>query len=311
MESSTALSFLTISNIVFAIILIFAVILLVKTFQIIFKIISIFLIIFSFLGFYGTKIEPYQLKIYEHNIVLDKKLNKKYAVVGDLHLGHHKKSEWTLRIVNEINQANVDAVLFTGDWISQPITPTILTQVLSPLQYLKAPAYTVLGNHDNGFSKSVENLDKFGVVEKGGKFLKEILKNELQKNNVKVIENDFVNLNGVNLIGIGDNASNLNDLQILNKFSLQTLQESLILTHDPDLVYKYPQNLHALTISGHTHCGQVNLPILKEFAIPTKHQFQENFQIANDNKLFISCGAGETLLPIRLFNPPRIDILHL
>ena len=77
------------------------------------------------------------------------------------------------------------------------------------------------------------------------------------------------------------------------------------------MIYKYTQNYNALTIAGHTHCGQVNLPIIKDLVSPTDHKFIQNYQEINGNKLFITCCAVETLIPIRFFTYPRIDILYL
>lgn len=64
-------------------------------------------------------------------------------------------------------------------------------------------------------------------------------------------------------------------------------------------------------MAGHTHGGQLRIPFLYKKAIPTEGDFDRGLSQEDTTLLFTTAGVGETALPMRLFNPPCIDVLRL
>ena len=87
-------------------------------------------------------------------------------------------------------------------------------------------------------------------------------------------------------------------------------QPLIALTHDPDM---FPQLSHraALTLAGHTHGGQVGLPLIRRAAAPSRHGYTGGEVRDGSGYMYVSRGVGTTGLPIRIGAPPEIALLRL
>src|SRR5262249_11739619 len=83
-------------------------------------------------------------------------------------------------------------------------------------------------------------------------------------------------------------------------------------THNPDIFPSIPAKV-ALTIAGHTHGGQVALPIIGRLIVPS--EFGERYAVGhiieNGKHLFVSTGIGTSILPVRFCVPPEISLLTI
>ena len=68
----------------------------------------------------------------------------------------------------------------------------------------------------------------------------------------------------------------------------------------------------SLTLAGHLHGGQVDLPLLRR-VMPSRHgtRFKQGHVVEGGRHLFVSQGVGETGLPIRVRAPAEVPILRL
>ncbi len=265
---------------------------------------------------YAHYIERFDLKVDTYKIKSG--YNAKLAVITDPHLGVFKDQKYLQVVVDRINTIpNLDAVLIPGDFTYWPDMNKI-DELYAPFKNLKVPAYAVLGNHD---------------VQKPGPKLDQELISALTKANVILVDDKTVQLKlksgtELSLIGLKDlwledyNINNLRDFQTNN-----ASKNYIVMSHQPDVIRSYDKltTNPKLTITGHTHCGQVRIPGMYNSHLPTiDHYFDKGFykakapfetlsnpQISDESKLFISCGVGEVGLPIRLNNPPVIDVLEL
>ena len=68
-------------------------------------------------------------------------------------------------------------------------------------------------------------------------------------------------------------------------------------------------------LAGHTHGGQVRIPWLYRRVLPVEHGFDQGEQTYEGPqgriRVYTTGGVGESGLPLRLFNPPTIDLLEL
>jgi predicted MPP superfamily phosphohydrolase len=82
------------------------------------------------------------------------------------------------------------------------------------------------------------------------------------------------------------------------------------LTHNPDVFVRIPARV-LLTLAGHTHGGQVNLPLLGRLIVPSR--FGERFAIGHVREegrdLFVTPGIGTSIVPLRFRVPPEISVL--
>jgi hypothetical protein len=219
----------------------------------------------------------------------------KLAVISDIHLGVYKDNYFLKRVVDKINNIeNLDAVLIPGDFTYYP--ENNLKELFKPLKDLKYPIYATFGNHDVGHP---------------GPPIKKELQKVLMSYNVIFLNNTSATIKDKNIkiLGLGDNWDLNDDIKKINKFT--NGDNLIVITHNPDTFAKYKNSIPDLTISGHTHGGQIRIPFLYKRMIPCKNDFDKGLYKQKNGKLFVTSGLGEVGLPMRLFNPPVIDILEL
>src|SRR5690606_41218094 len=86
----------------------------------------------------------------------------------------------------------------------------------------------------------------------------------------------------------------------------------IVLTHWPVPFREVPHGV-ALALAGHTHCGQVNLPVLGRLvhASSASERWPCGLYDEGGRKLFVTGGVGVSILPVRFRAPPEIVVLTL
>jgi len=84
----------------------------------------------------------------------------------------------------------------------------------------------------------------------------------------------------------------------------------LLLVHEPDIFPTVPDRV-ALTLAGHTHGGQIRLPFVWPYFVPSKYGARSAYGhvIENDRHMIVSGGLGTSMIPARLGVPP--EIVHI
>jgi predicted MPP superfamily phosphohydrolase len=87
---------------------------------------------------------------------------------------------------------------------------------------------------------------------------------------------------------------------------------AILMAHEPDMFPRVPARI-ALTLSGHTHGGQVRLPFVGRPVIPT--QYGERYAWGHVHEggrdLVVSAGLGCSIFPVRFGVPPEITVVTL
>jgi predicted MPP superfamily phosphohydrolase len=256
---------------------------------------TVFSVIGLVLGIYARFIEPNLLFVKQTQINTGYSL--KLALISDMHYGLYSTPQQMQRLVNKLNTLKVDAIVVAGDWTYEPSKKISLTEQLKPFSQLKYPIYSVPGNHDE---------------EMPGPPLAKELKAALIANNIKPIEGQSIDLGKVRLVGVGDLLAFETRAERLAALSIQD-KPLLLLTHNPDSLYELPKLTQPFVmLAGHTHGGQINLPILTEkiLALITREGYQRGlYPLADRNQLFVTSGIGMIGLPLRFAMPPVIDVL--
>lgn len=225
------------------------------------------------------------------------------ALVADLHAGGpHVRQGALERVVARVNGARPDLVALLGDYVdpevagSRRMTPE---EVAGPLGALRAPlgVVAVLGNHDWAHEGHA-------------------MPRALRAAGIAVLEDEAVPAGedpdrGLWIAGLGDLRHRRPDLGA----ALAGVPDGaalLLLAHDPDLFPGVPERV-ALTLAGHTHGGQVDLPGLRRLAIPSRHgdRYRGGHVVEGGRHLYVSRGIGESGLPVRLGAAPEVVVLRL
>ena len=86
----------------------------------------------------------------------------------------------------------------------------------------------------------------------------------------------------------------------------------VLATHDPDVFPDVPERV-ALTVAGHLHGGQVNVPILRHAVLPSRYgdRYLAGHVVEHGRHLYVSTGLGTAGMPVRLRRPPELPVLTL
>ena len=224
------------------------------------------------------------------------------AVASDLHVGSPGIDLNKLdRLVHEINAARPAAVFLLGDFVIQGVAggrfvaPETIAQHLGRIE---APlgVYAVLGNHDWW-------LDAPRV------------RRAFESSGISVLEDDAVRLSHESssfwVVGISDFMEGPHDVDR----ALQPVLDAapaIAITHNPDVFPSVPPRV-CLTLAGHTHGGQVAVPLLGRPIVPSK--YGERYAIGpiheHGKQLFVTAGVGTSIIPVRFRVPPEIVLLRV
>lgn len=249
--------------------------------------ISIIVLVVSLLFIWAHYIEPHILLVKEETIH-GMGFNADIVLIADPHLGYYKDQNYLKRVVEKINKVPADYVVIAGDFLYKTDEKYYKT-LFAPLKNINKPVYAVRGNHDYGY-------------------IRRTLPDVLESYNVNMIENKLVDLGDYQLAGIGDRNEGYERVEFLDKAVDKPI---LVVTHNPDTSDKLSAYNVPLMLAGHTHCGQIRIPILYKFVIKSEYGFDCGYSLNNSVPVFITPGVGENNLPLRLFNPPTINVLHL
>lgn len=269
-------------------------------------IVIICFILISILALWAFWIEPSSLKVSMTRIKVphwSKQCNNlKIVVLADLHVGSPFNGIGNLgKIVRVTNTLDPDLILLTGDYVIHKVKGGTFIkpeQIAHELKKLKAKlgVFAVLGNHDWWHSAFK-------------------IKRAMKDEGITLLENTAIKLNKQHcdfwLAGISDYWGGHYDI---NK-ALSAVPETapvIAFTHNPDIFYELPSRI-SITFAGHTHGGQVNLPLFGRIIVPSR--YDDKLAIGhieeNGRNIFVSSGIGTSILPVRFRVPPEISTVLL
>ena len=83
----------------------------------------------------------------------------------------------------------------------------------------------------------------------------------------------------------------------------------LLLSHRPEYLEMYDQYPVDLCLAGHAHGGQFRLPFIGGIYAPGQGFFPEytaGLYATDDLEMYVGTGVGNSVIPVRIFNPPEI-----
>lgn len=228
------------------------------------------------------------------------------AQFTDAHLGS-MKDELMLRAVTAIDDMRPDLIVFTGD--IQNMRPEELPRFTQTLKRLKAKdgVMSVLGNHDYSHYVNVppeealrnERMTRQFETSVGWQLL-------LNDNRIVRRGSDSIVIAGGENDGRPPFPAKADLKKTLRGINAKSFV--VMLQHDPSAWRRHilPQTNAQLTLSGHTHGGQISLFGLRPTELVGKED--DGLYVEGKRKLFVSTGLGG-FIPFRFYmNPEVVEI---
>jgi uncharacterized protein len=248
--------------------------------------------VMAFVG--GPRLREHEIEIAGLPAAFD---GYRVAQISDLHCGPFADGARIDRWVAAVNRLDADLVAVTGDLIASgsafvPVVATSLGKLRG-----RDGVFACMGNHDY-FTDGEEMalaLERAGLT---------VLRNR----GVSIRRQDAV----LYVAGVDDTWTRRNDLDraLADRPSAAS---TLLLAHDPVLFPDAARRGVDLTLSGHTHGGQIGVPFFaRRFNLARViTRFTTGLYRMGAAALYVNRGLGTTGMPIRLSVPAEIAVLTL
>lgn len=264
--------------------------------KIIFSIIITIILLLLYMRFIGTSglsIREYKVK----NSNLSSFYGLKIVHFTDLHYGMSVDDKKLTYLVETINKTKPDIVIFTGDLVDRhtKVTDEISKILIKNLSNIESTygKYYVKGNHDK-VNKSYDSI-----------MTNSNFKSLTDYDVIYSKDNKNLFIGGVNV----DESLNNKTTEALN---LNNYDYKIFALHYPDKVDEVIKYNFDLIVAGHSHNGQVRLPIIGPIITPDNaKKYYEPYYKINNTKLYISGGIGNSVLNFRLFDKPSFNLYRL
>ncbi|WMM26415.1 metallophosphoesterase [Tissierella sp. MB52-C2] len=262
------------------------------------KIILIIIAVGVFIFVYNyDQISKFRVK----NIRIDSKKvrnNFKITQISDFHSNNLINLE---NMVDRVKKFDPNFIVLTGDIIdSNDMKLDTVIKLFEALLKLNKEIYFVQGNHENRselYKDLKDEMEKLGII---------ILEDS---STTIIVNNEKINLTGLKFYPKSREYKEITYYQETIK-DLNLDYYNILLRHSPNNVEDILNGNEDLVISGHTHGGQVRIPLIGAIVAPGQGLFPKLdkgiFRI-NDTNLYIDSGLGNSAAPIRAFNPVQIS----
>lgn len=246
------------------------------------------------LGIYAAKIEPEMLGVTV--APLDKTPPVRAVFFSDLHLSHLYHFSHLEKIVDSINDLQPQLVLFGGDFFGhflKEVNSLPFRWLADQLRRINAPLgkFAVMGNHE---------------MREGAWPFFELLFTE---GGFQVLRDEIVQpAPGITICGL----SPFSKGKVLRQMPKDGWR--VVLCHMPDKCRYLNLKNTDLVLSGHTHAGQIRLPVVTRMVLPPggRRYPYGSYHPQGDHtaQLFVSRGIGMSGVPFRFLAPPELVLLE-
>jgi predicted MPP superfamily phosphohydrolase len=221
--------------------------------------------------------------------------------ITDTHLGPWQPVRLLQRRIADLVGQDPDLVLLTGDFLTMEGigTPGALATALEPLRALRGRCFAIFGNHDHESPHEVMSA--------------------LVTNDVSVLldaETIVETAVGpVQLIGADHVFQDAREhvQRLLVRFPRREDHLRLLMLHDPSRFRHVPKGDVDLTLSGHTHGGQLGLVSFGlDWTVLAKTRYPDHGLFGHgSNRLYVHRGTGFYGFPLRIGVPGELSLLEL
>jgi uncharacterized protein len=216
--------------------------------------------------------------------------------ISDIHHGLFLPEQWLADAVQQTNRLHADIVVLTGDFVTYSranIEPA--AEILSRLR-ARYGVLAVLGNHD--FRVGADTVTS-----------------ALRRKHIEVLRNQHVTVqfggSSLYVAGVDDYGYGADVRRAVRGIPRDAA--TILLAHNPRIIHLASRHDVSLVLSGHTHGGQVNLPLLGTVygRSPERLRYKIGWDRLGQTQIYVSRGIGTIVLPWRLRCPAEITHLEL
>jgi predicted MPP superfamily phosphohydrolase len=212
----------------------------------------------------------------------------KLVQISDVHIGALLRKDWLGHVVDRIGTLSPDLVAITGDLVDGSVDE--LREQVAPLARLSAKhgVFFTTGNHEyySGVEDWYAHLPTLGV-------------RPLRNERVEIAP-------GLDLAGIEDPTGKPDLARALS--GRDASRALVLLAHQPRQFAEAARSGVSLTLSGHTHGGQI-WPF--SWLVALAQPYLAGLHARGESQLYVSRGTGFWGPPMRVFAPAEITLLKL
>jgi len=216
--------------------------------------------------------------------------------ISDIHHGLFLPKLWLAEAVQQTNRLRADIVVLTGDFVTYSranIEPA--AEILSRLR-ARYGVLAVLGNHDFRVGAAA-------------------VTSALRRRHIEVLRNQHVAVHfggsALYVAGVDDYGYGADVRRAVRGIPREAA--TILLAHNPRIISLASRSGVSLVLSGHTHGGQVNVPLLGTVygRSPERLRYKIGWDRLGATQIYVSRGIGTIVLPWRLRCPAEITHLEL
>jgi predicted MPP superfamily phosphohydrolase len=215
------------------------------------------------------------------------------AHLTDLHVTDALPDSYTAHVHGALRAADPDLIVMTGDYISVSERLPLLVRWLDRMPKARFGAFAVLGNHDLWTREEPAVIAAF------------------ERSGIRMLRGTCTPavVRGAALRICGTEHPWGPRHPPLPRDGVPTL----VLSHTPDNVYDLAADGAHAVFAGHTHGGQLRLPLLGAILIPSDYgrRFDRGHFVVEQTHLYVSTGIGADAPPLRLWCPPELVVVDL
>lgn len=238
--------------------------------------------------------------------------NFQIVQISDLHASFWVGEKYLINVVEKVNNLNKDLLVITGDIITGTVNDfwkrwvpaskhDYLAMVIDVLSNLKdSDKIAVLGNHDQWDGVETEQR----------------LVSELERIGFFVLRNSSIPISHGNesiyIAGTDDIWFSYNLTKAMHDVPNNAFK--ILLSHSPDVTTDITKDMKInLTICGHTHGGQMNIPYLSHHFLPINNPSKYLAGLIKEpyGYTYVNRGIGTLVFPFRFCAPPEITYFRL
>lgn len=229
-------------------------------------------------------------------------IGKTIAQLSDIHLSQYTGPERLQQAIDQVNHLAPDWLFLTGDFVGDDARAA--QGLIEPLRRVQMPAFAVYGNHDYWSNLTVVTA-------------------ALRETPVQILRNEATQLTAeLWLAGVDDLWSGAPDLKAAMQ-AVPTGSTTLLLAHEPDFFDRVIAAAApiAMQFSGHSHGGQVRLPLLRPGEdgrytyAPILPKYGRRYPIGlrqhGQSQVYTNRGLGVWPVPFRVNCRPEITLFTL
>lgn len=223
--------------------------------------------------------------------------------ITDPHLGPWQPVAKLQRVIADLLRHDPDLVLLTGDFLTMEGSGSrgALAEALTPLRTVSGRAFAVFGNHDH--DRGAPDEVHAALTANGVRIL-------MDEEAVVATPAGLVQIVGADYVGKGRRE---HIQRVLAAHPRRGEHLRLLLLHDPSIFRYIPPGEVDLTLSGHTHGGQLGLvsfgldwTVLSRTTWPDHGLFGHG-----SNRLYVHRGTGFYGFPLRIGVPGEASLLEV